>query len=309
MYDLLQFVSQESFLITLSLILLFFAVFLLFYNVLPDPDSILAIRRLGVEEALPKESKILMIKLLRPLFPLIPNKLIKLKLSGDRPNIHKKLITAKLSEELTPNEFVALKYLSTVISPLVITFLTTTFGINLPPISIPILAVVGFFYPNFWMNGRVNARKREILRSLPYTIDILTLSVEAGMDFIAALTRLIQKTKGNALTDELTQMLKEIRLGTSRSDALRNLADRLQIEDISSLATLLIQVDQFGASIGPVLRAQSDQIRTNRFYAAERAGAKASQLILIPMVLFIFPTIFLVILGPYFILYATKGLF
>jgi len=111
------------------------------------------------------------------------------------------------------------------------------------------------------------------------------------------------------MADEFGHMLKEIRLGTSRSDALRNLNHRLEIEEISSFTTLLIQADQLGASIGNVLRAQSDQLRTKRFQNAESAGARASQLILFPLIFCIFPAVFIVILGPTILNMLSQGIF
>ena len=155
----------------------------------------------------------------------------------------------------------------------------------------------------------IATRRKAIVRALPYTLDLLTLSVEAGLDFIAAIQRLIQRARPNALLTEFNHMLREIRLGTSRSDALRSLADRLQIEEISSFTTLLIQADQLGASIGNVLRAQADQMRTRRFQAAETAGARASQFILFPLVIFIFPAIFIIILGPVVLSFLKTGFF
>lgn len=308
MYEIIQFLSRDDILLAGFLIFTFVSVFIFIYNILPNPQSIMAIRRLGMEDELTRESKIFMIRMLRPFFNIFLGAIVKFRLGDYRKETKKKLITANLSGELTPDEFIAFKIATMLLFPPLAILFTTALEIVLPTILIPLLAVLGYFYPDLWMKQRINARKKEILVHLPYTIDILTLSVEAGLDFIAALSRLMEKTKPNALLDELTQVLREIRLGTARSDALRNMADRLQIEEISSLVTLLIQVDQFGADIGTVLRAQSDQIRANRFYAAEQAGAKASQLILFPMILFIFPTIFLVILGPYFILYSTGRL-
>ncbi|MEZ4819731.1 MAG: type II secretion system F family protein [Bdellovibrionota bacterium] len=107
--------------------------------------------------------------------------------------------------------------------------------------------------------------------------------------------------------EELDIVLKEIRLGTTRSDALRNLGERLDIEEIASFTSLLIQADQLGSSIGMVLRAQSDQLQTRRFQNAETAGAKASQLILLPLVFCIFPAVFIVILGPLVIKFLVQG--
>lgn len=309
MYNLIESLSEPSALLIISLVLIFVSLIVLFVNILPDPQSIMAIKRLGVEEQLPKESKIFMIRFARLFFQIYLGAIIKMDLAEHRKKIKRKLLTANLTMELTPDEFIAFKIFTLIMIPAVVIFLSTTLGFNMPLWLILCFIPLGFYYPDIWVSQKIKVRKTDILVNLPYAIDVLTLSVEAGLDFIAALTRLIQKTKKNELTEELTQMLKEIRLGTPRADALRNLSDRLQIEEISSFATVLIQADQFGADIGPVLRAQSDQIRVNRFYAAEQAGARASQLILLPMILFIFPTIFLVILGPYFILYMTGQLF
>ncbi len=129
-------------------------------------------------------------------------------------------------------------------------------------------------------------------------MDLMTLSVEAGLDFIAAISRVVSFAKPGPLKDEFNQMLKELQIGTIRSDALRNLADRVQISELSSFATILIQADQMGSSIGPVLRAQSDLLRSNRFQKAEREGAKATQKLLIPLVFCILPAVFIVIMGP-----------
>jgi tight adherence protein C len=308
MDTIIQLFSEDYIILLLSLGATFVAAFLFALNILPDPEAIAAIRRLGVDDQLPKESKVLMIKVFRPLFSLLLTRVSKIKYFN-RIKIGRKLLTANLLSEITSEEMVAFKFFCAVLFPILGVFLLTTLGMAVPVFILILLVVAGFYYPDIWVSSRIKERRREILSHLSYTIDVLTLSVEAGLDFISAITRLVQKTKPNALTEELTQMLKEIRLGTSRSDALRNLADRLQIEEIASLATVLIQVDKFGASIGPVLRAQSDQIRSNRFYSAEKAGARASQLILLPMVLCIFPTIFLVVLGPFYVIYSTKGFF
>ncbi len=309
MYEIIELLNQNEIKLYLLAALTFLSVFLIIYNILPNPESIMAIRRLGMEEEATKDSKILMIKLFKPFFPILLGTIVKLRLIEYRATTKKKLITANLSQEITPDEFIALKVLTTIAWPVLATLLTTAMEIQLSTTVLIGICVFGFFHPDIWVNQIIKTRRREILMHLPYTIDVLTLSVEAGLDFIAAMTRLVEKTRENALTQELSRMLKEITLGTSRADALKNMADRLNIEEISSLTTLLIQVDQLGADVGTVLRAQSDQIRANRFFAAEQAGAKASQLILFPMILCIFPTIFLVILGPYFISYSTKGFF
>jgi tight adherence protein C len=112
---------------------------------------------------------------------------------------------------------------------------------------------------------------------------------------------------GNPLIEELKIMLNEISLGNSRAEALRNLSERVEMEEISSFTTLLIQADQLGASIGPVLRAQSDSMRSTRFQRAEMKGARAAQMILFPMIFCIFPAIFIIIIGPVLVRLLTQG--
>lgn len=301
--------------ITLSSVA-FLSVFILIYTIVPDESQAAARKRLGVTEDSAKPDRIALFRWFHPFYvtvlhsfysDLMPARLIRY-LERQRPIYQRKLITANVRDEITPDEFVAFKVvMSFVLSGLVV-FIAAEIG---RPISWPLwpfIMVVGFYAADLWLAEVITIRRRQITRAMPYTLDLLTLSVEAGLDFIAAIQRLAQRSKNNALVVEFGHMLKEIRLGTSRSDALRSLADRLQIEEISSFTTLLIQADQLGASIGTVLRAQSDQLRTKRFQAAEVAGARASQLVLFPLVLFIFPAIFIIVLGPTVLNFLAGGL-
>jgi tight adherence protein C len=158
--------------------------------------------------------------------------------------------------------------------------------------------VFGSFFPDLWLRGQVQERQTAIRRNLPYVMDLLTLSVEAGLDFIAGVHKVCEKARSGPLVDELAFMLREIQVGASRQQALRSLAYRTDMAEIRSFAALLIQADILGASIGPVLRAQSELIRTQRFQAAEKAGAYAATKILFPLILFIMPAVFIVIFGP-----------
>ena len=133
----------------------------------------------------------------------------------------------------------------------------------------------------------------------------MTLSVEAGLDFTSAIAKVIENSKPSALREEFQIMLHETELGASRSDALHNLAERVQTTEIASLSATLIQAAQIGASIGDSLRAQSEIVRASRFNTAEKQGAEASQKMLIPMVLFVMPAVLLVITAPIIIRYLT----
>ena len=137
-----------------------------------------------------------------------------------------------------------------------------------------------------------------IQRALPFVIDLLTLSVEAGIDFMSGLQRAVERRKMDPLTEELIRMIHEIQLGASRRTALRNLAQRVNMPDMRSFAHALIQADELGVSIGVILRIQSDQMRQRRFDRAERLANEAPVKMLGPLMLFIFPAVFIVLLGP-----------
>ena len=133
---------------------------------------------------------------------------------------------------------------------------------------------------------------------MPFVIDLLTLSTEAGLDFIGALQKVVEKTRSGPLVDEIQRMLQQIQLGTTRAESLRELGARIDLQEIASLVAVLVTADQMGSPLGPVLRVQSELIRTQRFTSAEKKGAAASQKLLFPLIFFIMPAVFIMIFGP-----------
>ncbi len=158
-------------------------------------------------------------------------------------------------------------------------------------------AVAGFFFPDLWIKDEIRKRQKAIRRVLPDTIDVLSISVEAGLGFDAAISRLCQKTQ-NPLTLEFEKYLTELRLGKGRREALRQIQARTGVEDLNTFISAVIQADQLGVSIAKILRMQSEQLRVKRRQRAEQLAQKAPLKMLFPMILFIFPAIFVVILGP-----------
>ena len=152
--------------------------------------------------------------------------------------------------------------------------------------------------PDFWLYGVVKRRHLSIQKSLPFVLDLLTLSVEAGMDFISALQRNCKLRRLDPLNEELLRMTKEIQVGSSRKEALRNMADRVKQPDLKSVSYALIQADELGVSIGAILRIQSEQLRSRRFDRAEKLAAEAPVKMLGPLMLCIFPAVFIILLGP-----------
>ena len=160
--------------------------------------------------------------------------------------------------------------------------------------------------PDLWLYRALKRRHLSIQRSLPFVLDVLTLSVEAGMDFISALQRNCKLRKLDPLNEELLRMTKEIQVGSSRKEALRGMADRVKQPDLKSVAYALIQADELGVSIGSILRIQSEQLRSRRFDRAEKLAAEAPVKMLGPLMLCIFPSVFIILLGP-IISHALKG--
>jgi tight adherence protein C len=206
------------------------------------------------------------------------------------------LLKAGRPHDLRAAELVALMELSA----LVFLGLGVAFALCLglgfaPPVF---FALFGAAYPLLWLRDKLKARHRAISRALPYDMDLLTLSVEAGLDFAAALGKVVAMGRKGALESELAITLKELKLGKTREEALRTLSQRVDLPALSSLVHALIQADKMGTSLGKVLRVLGTQMRLERTQRAEKLANEAPVKLLIPLIGFIFPTIFLMLFGP-----------
>jgi tight adherence protein C len=164
---------------------------------------------------------------------------------------------------------------------------------------------LGFFLPEFWLKRRIKARQKAILLAIPDTLDLLTISVRAGLGFDAALGKVVEKTQG-PLADEFRRALAELRVGKARRDALRDMVARTDVPALTNFIGAIIQAEQLGVSISKVLQVQSEQLRIERRQRAEEMAAKAPIKMLFPLVGCIFPSLFIVILGPALILIAVN---
>jgi tight adherence protein C len=166
---------------------------------------------------------------------------------------------------------------------------------------LPIGAMFGYTIPEFWLGGRVKKRQKAILLMVPDTLDLLTISVRAGLGFDGALGKVVEKLKG-PLTEEFRRALAEIRVGKARRDALRDIVPRTEVPALTNFIGAIIQAEQLGVSISKVLQVQSEQLRIERRQRAEEQAARAPIKMLFPLVGCIFPSLFIVILGPAIIL-------
>ena len=215
------------------------------------------------------------------------------------------LVSAGFEGLLTGREFVALKLLVPIVLAPVAALvffglLPYALGMESGGFAFPYALLLAFCFlqPVIWLRGALKRRHLSIQKSLPFVLDILTLSVEAGMDFISALQRNCKLRRLDPLNEELLRMTKEIQVGSSRKEALRNMADRVKQPDLKSVSYALIQADELGVSIGAILRIQSEQLRSRRFDRAEKLAAEAPVKMLGPLMLCIFPAVFIILLGP-----------
>jgi tight adherence protein C len=201
---------------------------------------------------------------------------------------------------LSVNGFEVLKVIFGLIIAVVAVLFTQVLGMNALPIKGIALAggfFLGRYLPDVWLNNKLKGRQKELRLALPNALDLLTISVEAGLGFDAAIGRLTEKFK-NALSDEFAQVLNEIRLGRPRLEALDDMGRRSGVEELHTFIQALIQSEQLGVGIAKVLRIQSEEMRRRRRQRAEEQAAQAPLKMLFPMIGCIFPTLFIVLMGP-----------
>jgi tight adherence protein C len=214
-------------------------------------------------------------------------------------SLQKKLLMAGNPYDLTPNEFMAIQYAFMTGLPLIGIVITLPFGWPISKLALVAIGaiILGQLIPEYYLKLKSKSRQEEIQKALPDVLDLLTVSVEAGLGFDAALAKVVEKIKG-VLSEEFSRVLQEVKMGKPKRDALRDLGFRTGVDDLTAFIGAIIQADQLGVSIGNVLRLQSEQMRIKRRQRAEEKAMKAPIKILIPLLFFIFPTIFIVLLGP-----------
>ncbi len=238
-------------------------------------------------------------RVVKPIFDRLGRVMSRRMEGGQQQAIQEKLNLAGRPGGLTAGGFVALQLMALVVGIAIGLGLALLLALT-PPMTYlaPLLGgILGYLLPTSTISRRIRRRKKEILLALPSALDLLTISVEAGLGFDAALTRVTDKYR-NALTAEFNQVLNEIRLGRPRLEALDDMGRRNKVEELNNFLQAIIQSEQLGVGIANVLRIQSEEIRRRRRQRAEEQGQKAPIKMLIPMIGCIFPTLFIVLLGP-----------
>jgi tight adherence protein C len=243
---------------------------------------------------------------LRPLAARLSGSASRLASSSFQATAEKRLALAGNPGNLRVADWIGVKVVGAIIGAILFVFLFVIVGVMALPVPINFLMGVagllfGWTMPEFWLGGRVKKRQKAILLQIPDALDLLTISVRAGLGFDAALGKVVEKLEG-PLTEEFRRALAEVRVGKPRREALRDIVPRTEVGPLTNFIGAIIQAEQLGVSISKVLQVQSEQLRIERRQRAEEQAAKAPIKMLFPLVGCIFPSLFIVILGPAIIL-------
>lgn len=224
----------------------------------------------------------------------------KIKSEKYRKKIRNLIKTGGLESEINEDEFIGLQLFLGVAFPIFLAIMNFSLDLGLSLPMVIGLGFIGFFMPQMHCKGTKKNRELSVRADMPFFIDLLALSVEAGLDFFGAIQKIVDKvaSQDSVLAEEFKIVLKDIKIGSSKTEALKEMAARLDMPEITSFVAVLIDAEASGTSISQVLKDQSVQMRLERFLRAEKAGAQASQLIMIPLMLFILPAVFIMVFGP-----------
>ena len=223
-----------------------------------------------------------------------------------RDKYKKKLANAGLTQVLTPDDFFAFKLFLIVGFPIFYLFLRWFLEETWPLTAAPLAGILGFFYPDIWIDGKIASRKEDVLAGFPFIVDMLALSIEAGLDFVAAIAKVVEKAPPGAITEEFEMLLKELRVGAAREESLRSLAWRCDLLPVTSFTAALIAANSVGASVGPILKGQSSELRGRRSTDAEKKGAQAAIKVLFAMLFIFTPAVVIMIGSPMIVEFVAK---
>lgn len=281
-----------------SMFLIGLAVFLVAHSIFRDEEKFKAQEKLeDAEEEVREPVTDFVLKYSQPFFkryftPIVGGMKNKRKI---KDKYKKSIASSGLTKVITPEDFFAFKLFLIIGFPIVFLAVRAFLEEEWPLIIIPLISVLGFFYPDIWIKGKCDRRKEELIKGMPFIVDMLALSVEAGLDFMAAIQKVIDKAPRGPMVDEFEILIKDTKVGASRAEGLRQLSWRADSLPISSFCATLIAADSVGANIAPILKTLSVELRGKRSAAAEKQGATAATKILVPMIMFILPAVIIMI--------------
>jgi tight adherence protein C len=241
------------------------------------------------------------ILMFQPFYRILTPLVERLPAAGYKRRLQRYVVTAGMENQVNANDMVGFQ----ITVMILFGCMGAIFSDN--TLVIILATALGLVYPYLWLREKKTQRQERIRLSMPDVVDMLSLSVEAGLSFNAAVQKVcdIYRLDRDPFVVELYLMDQNIKLGRSRVEALKIMADRVDLMELDSFVSILVQANKMGSSIADVLKSQAERMRAERFLKAERIGAQASQKLLIPMMVFIFPIIFIVIFGPYIVKWVT----
>lgn len=283
--------------------ILFFAILVVIANILMGIFTSYEVRsaiqrRLKLERSGEKQKRSLLLGIVDLLVPVnrqLVNRFFNRKQMEDR------LFLARVF--LMPEQFLAIKQFMTFVF-LFLTFLFVKSGDVMPLLVLPL---IGYAAPDIWLLIKIRNRKQAVVRSLPDVVDLLSLCVGAGLDFMASARWIVDKSYPNAFIEELSLVLHEIKVGKARRDALREMSQRLKLPDVNAFCRTLIQADRMGIPIAEALALLADDTRERFFRRAEREALKAPMKMLIPLIFFILPVVGIIVGGPVILQFMQSG--
>jgi len=247
------------------------------------------------------------LKLLWPFIQIIANFFVIFFPYEMLEDTETKITHSGVSYLLSAEQFIALRIVSAIIAPFLALFVMICLE-NFQPVWFIITPILGFMLPVIWLSDTRKKRDDAVIRTLPVYLDFLTMCVEGGLNLQGALGQAMEKATPGPLRNEFAIVLRDLRSGLSRADALRRMAERLDIQEITSFVSSIVQAEKMGASLGNVLRVQSDQRRSERFQRAEKQAMEAPVKLVFPLVLFIFPVTFIILLFPIAMKFIGEGM-
>ena len=234
------------------------------------------------------------LKLLWPFIQIIANFFVVFLPYEILENTEKKITHSGVSYLLNAEQFIALRIISAIIAPFFALFIMVCLN-NYQPIWFVLTPLLGFMLPTIWLSDVRKKRDSAVIRTLPVYLDFITMCVEGGLNLQGALGQAMEKGPAGPLRNEFAVVLRDLRSGLSRADALRRMAERLDIQEVTGFVSSIIQAEKMGASLANVLRVQSEQRRNERFQRAEKMAMEAPVKLVGPLVIFIFPVTFIVL--------------
>ena len=219
-----------------------------------------------------------------------------------------RLNTSGVAHMMTAEQFYAVRIVS-LVAVFGIMYLVTLMLDKSSPVTLMVGGLMGYFYPSIWLQDVRKRRYKQVQKALPMFLDFITMAVEAGLNLTGALNQVVQKGPAGPLRQEFFMVVRDLRSGLPRADALRRMEARLMMPEVSSFVGTVIQAEKMGASLGPALRSQAEQRRSERFQRAEKQAMEAPVKLIGPLMMFIFPVTFIVIGFPIVSKFLKSGLF